>query len=70
MSLAEIKQQVANLPAEERLELAALIAHLSRAEDPQYQADLDRKLAAMEAGDKFSQSDLERMHTDLNARDK
>jgi len=36
MSLAEIKEQVAGLPAEDRLELAALIAHLSRTDDPQY----------------------------------
>jgi hypothetical protein len=70
MSLAEIKQQVAGLPADERLELAALIAHLSRTDDPQYRADLDLKLAAMEAGNKSTESDLERLHADLNAKEK
>ena len=68
MSFAEIKQQVAALPADERLELAALIAHLSRVDDPQYQADLDRKLDAIEHGHKSTQADLERLHTDLTAR--
>ena len=45
MSFAEIKEQVAGLTPDERLELAGLIAHLSRTDDPQYQADLDRRLA-------------------------
>ncbi len=70
MSLAEIKQQVAGLPADQRLELAALIAHLSRTDDPQYQADLDRKLVAMDAGSKSTQADLERLHADLTAKGK
>lgn len=68
MSFAEIKQQVAGLPVDERLDLAALIAHLSRTDDPQYQADLDRKLTAMEAGGKSTQADLERLHVDLTAK--
>ena len=68
MSFAEIKQQIPTLAPEERLELAALIAHLSRTDDPQYQADLDRKLADMDAGKKFTQADLERVHADLIAK--
>ena len=67
MSFAEIKQQIPVLAPDERLELAALIAHLSRVDDPQYQADLDRKLAAMEAGRKFTQADLERLHPESPA---
>lgn len=68
MSLAEIKQQVAGLPVDDRLDLAALIAHLSRTDDPQYQADLDLKLTAMEAGGKSTQADLERLQADLTAK--
>ncbi len=70
MSFAEIKQQVTGLSADERLELAALIAHLSRTDDPQYQADLDRKLAAMDGGKKSTQADLEGLHANLTAREK
>jgi hypothetical protein len=68
MSFAEIKQQIPSLAPHERLELAGLIAHLSRADDSQYQADLDQKLADMDAGKKFTQADLERLHADLTAK--
>ena len=68
MSFAEIKEQVAGLTPDERLELAGLIAHLSRTDDPQYQADLDRRLADMDAGKKFGQNDLERLHGELSAK--
>lgn len=68
MSFAEIKLQIPRLAPEERLDLAALIAHLSRTDDPQYQADLDRKLAEMDAGKKSTQADLERLHADLIAK--
>ena len=68
MSFAEIKQQIPALAPEERLDLAGLIAHLSRADDPSYQADLDRKLADMAAGRKSTQADLERLDADLAAK--
>ena len=68
MSFAEIKQQIPALGSEERLELTALIAHLSRTDDLPYQADLDRKLAEMDAGKKSTQADLERLHAELTAR--
>ena len=67
MSFAEIKLQIPHLAPDQRLELAALIAHLSRTDDPQYQADLDRKLAQMDAGKKATQADLKRLHSDLTA---
>jgi hypothetical protein len=67
MSFAEIKQQIPALAPNERLELAGLIAHLSRADDPQYRADLDQKLVDMEAGKKFTQADLERLDADLSS---
>jgi len=64
MSLAEVKASVAGMTIEERTEIAALIAHLNRAEDPQYRAELDRRMAAMDAGHKASASPLERLHED------
>jgi hypothetical protein len=68
MSFVEIKRGVAALSIEERLELAALIAHLNRAEDPAWQEELDRRLDAMQAGQKHTQSDLEKFHDDLSKR--
>jgi hypothetical protein len=66
MSLTEVKASVAEMTIEERLEVAALIAHLNRAEDPEYRAELDRRMAAMDAGRKTSASKLERLHDDLS----
>ena len=65
MSFAEIKERIAELTPEERLELAALIAHLSQAEDPNYRVELDRQLAEMDAGKKYSRQDLEQLHDEL-----
>jgi len=64
MSFMELKEQVMRLRPEERLELAALLAHLSQADDPVYQADLDIRLDAMAAGKKFGREDLERIHNE------
>ena len=40
--MTEVKESVAEMTVEERLEVAALIAHLNRADDPEYQEELDR----------------------------
>ena len=50
VSLAEVKTSVPWMTGEERLGVAALIAHLNRVEDPEYRAELDRRMAAMDAG--------------------
>jgi hypothetical protein len=63
--LAEIKASIAEMSIEERLEIAALIAHLNRAEDPDYRAELDRRMAAMDAGRKSSASQIEQLHENL-----
>jgi hypothetical protein len=68
MSLAEVKSSVAGMSIEERLEVAALIAHLNRAEDPEYQAELDRRMAAMDSGRKTSAAEVESLHEDLNRK--
>lgn len=68
MSLAEVKASVANMSVEERLEVAALIAHLNRAEDPAYQAELDRRMASMDAGQKNEKQRLERIHEQLSSQ--
>jgi alanine racemase len=66
MSMAEIKEQIAGMSAEERLEVAALIAHLNRADDPEYQAELDQRMSAMDAGRKNSAAALENSHRNLS----
>ncbi len=65
MSLAEVKGSIAGMIVEERLEVAALIAHLNRAEDPGYQADLDRRMSAMDSGGKTGATALKKVHDGL-----
>jgi hypothetical protein len=60
MSFAEVKESIVEMSAEQRLEVAALIAHLNRADDPEYQSELDRRMAAMDAGEKFSGQSLKK----------
>ena len=68
MSLAEVKASIAGMSVEERLEVAALIAHLNRAEDPGYQADLDRRMSAMDSGRKTDATALRKLHDGLAAQ--
>ena len=68
MSMVEVKETVAEMSAEERLEIAAFIAHLNRADSPEYQTELDRRMSAMDAGEKTSTQDLKRRHKDLLER--
>ena len=67
MSLAEIREQIAGLSVDERLDLAALIAHLNRADDPEYQSALDQRIANMDAGKKTSLNELESLRRRLTA---
>jgi hypothetical protein len=67
MSLAEVKASITGMSVDERLEVAALIAHLNRTEDPGYQAELDRRMSAMDSGRKTDAVALEKMHDGLTA---
>jgi len=64
--MAEVKESVAEMTVEERLEVAALIAHLNRTDDPEYQEELDRRMSAMDAGNKTSAKTLEAHNSRLN----
>ena len=66
MSFAEVKESVAEMSAEERLEVAALIAHLNRADDPEFQTELDGRMAAMDSGRKTSAPALKKRHDELD----
>jgi hypothetical protein len=70
MSVGEIKEQVAVLSREELLDLSAFIAHLTRQNDLEWQADIDRTMAEMDAGKKFTKEDILRMHNELLAQDR
>ena len=70
MSFAEIKDSIESCTLDQRLELAALIANLNRAEDPAYAAELDQRMADMDAGRKISQLNLEALHRKLSAQGK
>jgi hypothetical protein len=43
------------------LEVAALIAHLNRADNPEFQTELDWRMAAMDAGRKTSAPALKKV---------
>ena len=66
MSLAEIREHIAGLTVEERLDLASLIVHLNRVDDAEYQSTLDQRNAAMDAGKKTTLEELERRHSTLS----
>ena len=68
MSLAEVKESIAGMSVEERLEIAALIAHLNRADDTEYQIELDRRMALMDAGHKTSAQAVKKRHEDLTKK--
>jgi hypothetical protein len=68
MSLAEVKASIREMTVEERLEIAALIAHLNRADDSEYRAELDRRMSAMDAGRKTSGAELEELHNKLGSK--
>ena len=68
MSFAELKENVAKLSADERLELQALLIDLSCKDDPEYKADMARRVDEMAAGKKHTREDLERVHRELLAK--
>jgi uncharacterized membrane protein len=70
MSLAEVKASDAEMIIEERLDIAALIAHLNRAEDPEYQAEMDARLKAMDSGRKSPAGELQQLHEGLSRKGK
>jgi len=70
MSLAGIKEAVAKMSAEERLEIASFITHLNQSDDPEYQSELDRRMSAMDAGRKVSTETMEKHHQSLEEQGK
>ena len=67
MSFAEIRDEVAKLSREERLDLQAYLMVLAHQEDPEYLAELDRRMERMDRGEKVTAAEFEAMHQKLIA---
>ena len=60
MIFTEIKPQIELLPHDERVKALAFLKHLLRAENPEYQRELARRHAEMDAGRKVRWEDLKK----------
>jgi ribosome recycling factor len=64
----EIKEKVRSLSEEERLDLAHLLLHLQLENDPEHIAELQRRMDAMDRGEKYTLADVERICKERDAR--
>jgi hypothetical protein len=68
MSFAEIKDQLPSLTREERIALSHALLDLELTDDQEYRKELDRRMADMDAGKKFTKEDIMRLHRELLAQ--
>lgn len=54
MSVAELRKLVDEISVEDRLELEHYLAHLRRSNDPDFAADLTRRMKDMDKGKKIA----------------
>lgn len=59
MTFSELKEHVALLSASERFQLASYIAELEEREEAVFRAEVDRRMQAMDAGQKVTEGQLE-----------
>ena len=67
MSFAEIKERVHTLSDEERLELGHILLCIKQRNDPEHRAEMERRMARMDAGEKYTLEDLERICKERDA---
>ena len=67
MSVAELRTEVSKLSREERLDLEAYLMFLAQQDDPEYLAELDRRMERMDHGEKVTAAEFEAMHQKLIA---
>lgn len=60
MSLAELKRSAANLPEQERRELAAFLLQVGRERNASWREEMTRRMGEMDAGKKVPQAEFER----------
>jgi hypothetical protein len=66
MSVAELKNAVENLTEDERLELAEYLRWRARKDDPEWQAELARRVDRCVAGRGHSAEELSALHNRLS----
>ena len=62
MSLAEIKNEIAALSLEEKQELRRFMVIERMRSDPQWKAEMERRIDAVQAGKFYTKEDLEEIH--------
>ena len=67
MSVAELKNAVDELSADQRLELTEYLRWRCRKDDPEWQAEVGRRLDRALSGGGHSQAELQQMHDRLSA---
>jgi hypothetical protein len=67
MSVTELKRAVDELTPDERLELVEYLRWQTRKDDPQWQAELGRRLDRSLAGQGHSAEDLQALHDKLSS---
>ena len=66
MSVAELKHAIDELTSDERLELAEYLRWRSRKDDPEWQAELGRRLDRSLSGRGRSAEELQKLHDKLS----
>ena len=67
MSIAEIKASIDRMTDEERFFAAAYLQHRAQANNPAYQALLSERMKRMDAGQKVTLEQAQRIHEALDA---
>jgi len=62
MSFAELKDQVAELSAEDRLKLSAFLIELEEQSEESFQQEVSRRMKNMDMGKKVSMEQFEQRH--------
>ena len=66
MSVAELKDAVDRLSEDDRLELAAYLRRRAKQDDPQWQAEMGRRLDGCLKGEGHSAEELHQLHDRLS----
>jgi hypothetical protein len=61
MSFAELKEKMFTLTEEERLEIQHILLHIELQNDPAHRAEMEKRMARMDAGEKYTLEDVERI---------
>jgi hypothetical protein len=67
VSIAEIKDSIDRMSDEERFFAAAYLQHRAQASDPAYQTLLSERMKRMDAGQKVTLEQAQRIHEALEA---